>query len=184
MTRTRASAKAAGTRHESAIARYLAEHIDDRIERRAKTGSKDRGDIGGVRALGGRVVVECKDTSRVSIGTWLTEAELERGNDDAIAGLVVAKRRGRGDPCDQLVVKTVRDLVALLTGVRPSRACARAGARSSTPRAGGTTTGCCSGTVPAGRSCASGNSPRTIRLAISMLRFSQTPRRHSKYGST
>ena len=31
MSRTRASAKAAGTRFESQIAAYLAEHVDDRI---------------------------------------------------------------------------------------------------------------------------------------------------------
>ena len=38
MSRTRASAKAAGTRFETDVAKYLAEHVDDRIERRAKTG--------------------------------------------------------------------------------------------------------------------------------------------------
>lgn len=119
MTRTRASARAAGTRHETAVATYLATHVDDRIERRAKTGAKDRGDISGVRILGGRVVIECKDTSRVEIGSWLTEAEIERGNDDALVGCVVAKRRGHGDPGDQLVLMTLRDLVALLAGVRP-----------------------------------------------------------------
>ncbi len=119
MTRTRASARAAGTRHETAVATYLAEHVDDRIERRTKTGAKDRGDISGVRHMGGRVVIECKDTSRVEIGTWLTETEVERGNDDAVAGLVIAKRRGRGDPGDQIVLMTLRDLVALLTGTRP-----------------------------------------------------------------
>lgn len=119
MSRTRASAKAAGTRHERAIADYLAAHIDDRIDRRVKNGAKDRGDIAGLRHIGERVVIECKDTSRLQIGTWLTETELERGNDDAVAGLVIAKRRGRGNPGDQIVLMTVRDLVALLTGERP-----------------------------------------------------------------
>lgn len=119
MSRTRASAKAAGTRHETSVATYLAEHVDDRIERRAKSGARDRGDIGGVRHMGGRVVIECKNTTRTEIGRWLGEAEIERGNDDAIAGLVVAKRHGKGDPGDQLVLMTLRDLVALLTGERP-----------------------------------------------------------------
>jgi hypothetical protein len=120
MTRTRASAKAAGTRHETTTARYMAEHVDDRAERRAKSGAKDRGDISGLRTVhGGRVVIECKDTSRIEIGPWLNEAEIERGNDDALVGCVVAKRRGYGDPGDQIVLMTLRDLVALLTGVRP-----------------------------------------------------------------
>lgn len=122
MTRSRASAKAAGTRHESSIANYLAEQLDDdRIERRAKTGARDRGDIGGVRTpAGGRVVIECKDYGgRVEVGPWLGEAEVERGHDDAVAGLVVAKRRGIADPGAQIVLMTVRDLVAILSGRRP-----------------------------------------------------------------
>lgn len=119
MTRTRASAKAAGTRMETTVARYLAEHVDDRIERRRLSGGKDRGDLSGVRVHGQRVVVEVKDTAVVALGPWLNEAEVERGNDDALAGCVVAKRRGIGDPGSQLVVMTLADLAALLSGARP-----------------------------------------------------------------
>ena len=122
--RTRASAKAAGSRFEREIADYLAKHIDDRIDRRVKNGAKDKGDIAGIRlspALrGGRVVLECKNTAKLTIGTFLNEAETERGNDDAIAGVVVAKRHGIGDPGSQIVLMTVRDLVSLLTGERPN----------------------------------------------------------------
>lgn len=118
--RTRKSAKSAGARFERLIADCLAARVDDRIDRRVKTGQKDRGDIGGLRHMGGRVVLECKDYGgRYEVGPWLTEAEVERGHDDALAGLVVAKRRGFGDPLDQVVFLTVRDLVALLTGERP-----------------------------------------------------------------
>jgi hypothetical protein len=121
LTRSRASAKAAGTRHESAIAAYLAEHVDDRIERRAKCGAKDRGDIGGLRVHGERLVAECKDYGgQLKPGPWLTEADIERGNDDAVASFVVAKRRGTADPGAQIVLMTVRDLVAILTGSRPT----------------------------------------------------------------
>jgi hypothetical protein len=119
MTRSRRSARNAGTKLERDQADYLAKHVDDRIDRRVKTGAKDRGDIGGLRHMGGRVVVECKDTTRWEPGAWLREADIERGNDDALAGLVIAKRRGHGQPGDQLVLMTVRDLVALLTGTRP-----------------------------------------------------------------
>ena len=119
MTRTRTSARAAGTRFERNIADYLAAHVDDRIDRRVKTGNKDRGDIGGVRHMGGRLVLECKDTARTDLGTWAREAEVERGNDDALAGLVVHKRHGKGQAGDQWVTMTLRDLVALLAGARP-----------------------------------------------------------------
>lgn len=116
MSRSRASAKAAGARFERQVADYLAVHIDDRIDRRVKNGSKDRGDVGGLRHMGQRVVVEVKDTSRWTPGEWLAEVEVERANDDATVGLVVAKRRGRGDPGDAVVLMTLRDLAYLLTG--------------------------------------------------------------------
>ena len=121
MTRNRKSARAAGARFERQIADYLNTHVDDRIDRRVKTGAKDRGDISGLRHMGRRVVIETKDYGgRYQVGPWLTEADIERGNDDAIAGLVVAKRRGLAHPGDQLVLMTVTDLVALLTGERPT----------------------------------------------------------------
>lgn len=129
MSRTRASAKAAGTRFERSIADCLAHHIDDRIDRRTKTGAKDRGDIGGLRIssaiydqdqlLHPRVVIECKDVARLNLAGWVDEADTERGNDDALVGLVVHKRRGNADPLDQYVTTTMRDLIALLTGARP-----------------------------------------------------------------
>ena len=90
MTRNRKSAKAAGARFERLIADALALHLqDDRIDRRPKTGAKDRGDIGGVRLHGKRLVLECKDTSRINLAGWAAEAAVERGNDDALAGIVV-----------------------------------------------------------------------------------------------
>ena len=121
MTRNRASAKAAGRRFEREIADYIALSLtDDRIERRRQGGAKDRGDIAGVRHLGQRIVVECKDTSAWTPGTWLTETETERGNDDAVAGIVVAKRRGKAWPGDAVVLMTLCDLVSMLRGTRLS----------------------------------------------------------------
>lgn len=121
MTRSRKSAKAAGTKHERATADWFAVALsDDRIDRRVKTGNKDKGDIAGVRVHGQRVVIECKDVARMDLAGWVAEAEAERVNDGALAGLVVHKRRGRADSADQYVTLTVRDLVALLTGSRPA----------------------------------------------------------------
>jgi hypothetical protein len=120
MPRNRASAKSAGTAHETSIAAYLATHVDDRIERRAKNGSKDRGDISGLRVLGNRFVLELKDyRGELHAGTWIREAELEAGNDDAIAGIVIAKRRGTTRPGEQWVLMDVDSLIALITGERP-----------------------------------------------------------------
>lgn len=119
MGRSRASARAAGTWLERVTADCLNALVDDRIDRRVKTGAKDKGDIGGVRHMGGRVVIECKNEVTLKLGTWVNEADIERGNDDAIAGVVVHKRRGVTDPLDQYVTGTVRDLIALLVGERP-----------------------------------------------------------------
>jgi hypothetical protein len=117
--RTRASAKAAGTRFETAIAKALSDALaDDRIERRARNGSEDRGDVSGVRLHGQRVVLEVKDCARLDLPGWTREAQLEAGNDDALVGLVVHKRKGCGDPMQQWVSMTVGDLVAILSGQR------------------------------------------------------------------
>lgn len=118
MTRNRRSAKSAGSSFERLTADGFAWHLkDDRIERRVTNGSKDRGDISGLRsAFGERVVVECKDTTTLALGQWVTEADIERGNDDAGVGIVVHKRRGRGAFLDQYVTMTVRDLLRLAWG--------------------------------------------------------------------
>ena len=119
MTRSRATARKAGTAFERLIADHLAAHIDDRIDRRVKTGGKDKGDIAGLRVHGQRVVLECKDVARLNLAGWVTEADIERGHDDALAGFVVHKRRGTTDAGDQYVTGTVRDLIALISGDRP-----------------------------------------------------------------
>jgi hypothetical protein len=90
------------------------------IERRVTNGAKDRGDIGGVRtARGERVIVECKNHSRLDLAGWITEAHYEAINDNAIAGMVVHKRRGTADPLEQYVTLTLGDLIRLAWGVQP-----------------------------------------------------------------
>jgi hypothetical protein len=102
---------------ERVVADYLRVALDNEfIDRKVRTGSRDTGDIGGVRAHGQRVVVECKDTAALSIPAWLREVETEAINDGAVCGLVVAKRRGVGDPSQQLVCMTLGHLAALITG--------------------------------------------------------------------
>lgn len=117
MTRTRKSAKAAGARFERLIADALAEAVDDRIDRRVRTGSKDCGDIGGVRIGPHRLVIECKDTSTQKLPEWTREAQSEAINDGAVAGVVVAKRRGIQDPLEQWVHMTLGDLIRIINAI-------------------------------------------------------------------
>lgn len=121
MTRSRRTAKQAGSLFESHVAGYLADALDDdRIERRAKNGKNDRGDVGGVRTITGqRVVIETKDYGgRLLPAEWVKEARTEAGNDDAPVGVVVAKRRGKGQAQmgESYVLMELRDFATLLGG--------------------------------------------------------------------
>lgn len=118
--RNRRSAKAAGAAFERQVADYLATRLDDdRIEPRRSNGVNDRGDITGVKTLqGGRIVIEAKNYSsdRIQIRKWLDEAEVERGNDDALIGVIAVKVRGTAKPEDQLVCMTLETFARLLEG--------------------------------------------------------------------
>lgn len=118
MTRSRSSAKAAGTEFERHVAAYLAARLgDDRIERRARNGRNDRGDVTGVRTVTGeRVVIEAKDVARLNLAGWIGEAEVEKGNDDAAVAVTVHKRRGYGvkNMGGTYVTLTLNDFAILL----------------------------------------------------------------------
>ncbi|MBT8161027.1 MULTISPECIES: hypothetical protein [Arthrobacter] len=111
-----------GSSFERATADYLAEALDDDgIDRQVKTGNKDKGDIRGVKIHGQRIAVECKNLARLNVGAALAEAEVERGNLDALAGVVIAKRHGKGKPQDQIVYMSLADFAAILAGHRPEQ---------------------------------------------------------------
>ena len=118
MTRTRSSAKSAGTRFESLCRDGLNRLLGSTtIERRAKNGAKDRGDLSGVYIGGEPCVVECKDYGgELRLPQWLKEAEVERGNADAEYGVVIAKRRGTSKFEDQYVVMTGETFAAIVAG--------------------------------------------------------------------
>lgn len=110
-----------GATFEQDTADYLAAALgDDRIERRVKHGTNDRGDIAGLRIHGKRVVVECKNHKRMELAEWVDEAETERGNDDADYGIVIHKRRGCGKAKfgGNYVTMTLETFAALAAGGR------------------------------------------------------------------
>lgn len=111
--------RAKGSSFERLVADYLKAKGFPFADRRVKNGSKDKGDIGGVGTEAGRLVLECKNTSKISLGVWAAEAEAERLNDEALAGVVIHKRHGKGKAEDQWVTMTLADLTAILTGKRP-----------------------------------------------------------------
>ena len=103
---------------ERITAEFLATRLaDDRIERRAKNGRKDRGDITGVKTItGARVVIECKNESRDNLPAWIRQAEAEAGNDDAPIAVVAHKKHGSMIPADQYVSMTLETFARLLEG--------------------------------------------------------------------
>ena len=117
MSRTRKSAKAAGARFERQIADFLRDNLDDRIDRKVRTGARDTGDIANVRdSHGRRLVLECKDYGgRLQPAQWVREARTEAANDQARAGIVIAKRRGTTRPEDQWVLMDLETLTQLIT---------------------------------------------------------------------
>lgn len=107
-----------GQTFERLVANYLAAALeDDRIDIRPKNGTNDRGDIGGIRTVGGAsVVIEAKNHARLNLAGWMAEAEAERGNADASAGVVVHKRVGKGQGADQWVTMPLNTFAWLLMG--------------------------------------------------------------------
>lgn len=122
MARSQATAKKAGATFEREIADYLRDnlgnHLSEAIDRQPKMGAKDTGDISNVRdSYKRKIVVEAKNYGgRLEPPQWLREAEVERENAKAYAGVVIAKRKGTTKPGEQYVVMDVDTLIKLLKG--------------------------------------------------------------------
>lgn len=102
--------KAKGTRFESAIVAYLTEHGFPHAERRALSGTQDRGDIAGIPSW----VLEAKNCSATSLGVWMDEALTEQANDGADYSAVWHHRRGKASPADGFVTMTGSQFVRLI----------------------------------------------------------------------
>jgi hypothetical protein len=119
VARNRASAKKAGSDFERQQADCLALHVDDRIDRKVKTGALDKGDIANLRAHNQKVTVEVKNYGgQIKAAEWAREGATERENDKGLAWVVIAKRKGTTDPLKQWVLMEVGELIALINGNR------------------------------------------------------------------
>jgi hypothetical protein len=104
--------RAKGTRFETAVCDYLREHFP-RVERRAMSGSRDRGDIAGIP----ETVIECKDQRRVELALWVDQATAEAMNAGVPLGVVVHKRLRRPIR-DAYVTMPLREFALLLVEAR------------------------------------------------------------------
>lgn len=105
------ASKDKGTKWESAIVEFLRTSGAPHAERRALSGTQDRGDIAGLPG----VVIEAKNAARVELAAWLDEAETERANDRADLAVVWFKRRGKTSPGAGFVAMDGHTLIHLLT---------------------------------------------------------------------
>lgn len=111
--------KRRGTTAESAIVGYLQTQGALHAERRALTGSKDRGDIAGIPG----VMIESKDHRRDGLPGFIDEVDVQKANDRADIGVCWHKRRGTADPGKWFVTMTGAQFVDMLrlTGHLPPR---------------------------------------------------------------
>lgn len=102
--------KQKGTGWETAIVRHLTDNGFPHTERRALTGTHDRGDIAGIPGW----VIEAKNCQRTELATWLDEAAIEQANDGAEFSAVWHHRRGKANPADGFVTLTGATFIRLL----------------------------------------------------------------------
>lgn len=99
-----------GTAAETAVVRYLQAQGALHTERRALSGTQDRGDVAGIPG----VVIEVKNVARDGLPGWVDESEVEKRNDGAAIAFVWHKRRGKASPADWFVTMTGAQVVDIL----------------------------------------------------------------------
>ena len=102
--------KAKGTAAETAWVNYLRRRGWLAAERRALSGTQDKGDVAGLPL----VVHEVKACKALDLAGWVGELKAEMANAGATTGAVVHKRRGTTDPAEWYVTLTGRLYLDLL----------------------------------------------------------------------
>ncbi|MHA7210809.1 hypothetical protein [Arthrobacter sp. MDT1-65] len=115
MSRSRATAKQAGSSFERLIADWFKGQGFPFADRRVKRGNLDTGDIGGVHIGPHQLAFEVKDYGgKLDLPAWMREAKVEALNAGAFIGAIIAKRRGTTKPQDQWVILTLEDFTKLI----------------------------------------------------------------------
>ena len=111
--------KQKGTTFERSIADYLHDKWSPFIDRMPLHGNSDKGDIANF-LIGQRhaTVIECKNERQYKLAEWVKEAQQEAINAGCLAGIVVAKRKGKADPSEQYVILTLEEFLRCLRAAR------------------------------------------------------------------
>lgn len=102
--------KQKGTAYEAELVAYLRRRGWVHAERRALSGSNDKGDISGIVG----VVIEAKNTKAHDLPGWLAELETETANANADIGLLLIRRRGTTDRGRDYCVMTADQALRIL----------------------------------------------------------------------
>lgn len=84
------------------------------IDRKVKTGVRDKGDVANFYIHGHALTIECKNLASYDLAGAIKEAEVESVNDASLAGIAVIKRKGKAHPKDQFVVMTAETFITVL----------------------------------------------------------------------
>ena len=102
--------KQRGTAGESAVVNYLRHAGWPSAERRALTGTQDKGDITGVPGI----TIEVKNTQKMLLSEWMSELAREMLNTGDDVGFIVAKKRGTTDVGEWYAITPMRVVIDLL----------------------------------------------------------------------
>ena len=86
-------AKAKGSQAERAVVAWLKQNGYQYADRRLAGATLDKGDISGIPG----VTIEIKNHAKLDLAGWTAELEIEMKNDNAWTGVVIHKRKGKGD---------------------------------------------------------------------------------------
>ena len=109
-------AKQKGTAAETAVVNYLRQALGDTehtIHRETLHGTRDIGDISGLKIHGEFVVIEVKNHKQYALKEWLAEARVEAGNADAPYYVVAFKPVRVTNPADYFVLTDLRTLARI-----------------------------------------------------------------------
>lgn len=102
-------AKAKGSKAERDVVAYLKKWFPY-VDRRLAGATLDKGDISGIPG----VTIEIKNHARLDLSGWLAELQTEMNNDKAETGVVIHKRKGKGNVGDWYATMPVSVWIELI----------------------------------------------------------------------
>ena len=102
--------KRKGSQAERQVVAWLKANGYKYADRRLAGATLDKGDISGVPG----VTIEIKNHAKLDLAGWTAELEVEIANDGAWTGVVIHKRKGKGDVGEWYATMPAKVWIALL----------------------------------------------------------------------